>query len=167
MSSPAETLSDVSSMDISDHSSTLDVDMESGEESGDEDVGQDSEGGWSDEESNIEIEALMQTQELNIRHEPVPAPKSSTPFRTQQELAVFQMGMSEMGEAKRVPIGYGLLQAEWGDYGNTYVPYHYIPTRHRGRELRIDLPHDVWYNRALQWAQGLYLMDAIIAMRAT
>ncbi|KAH6891896.1 hypothetical protein BKA70DRAFT_1119370 [Coprinopsis sp. MPI-PUGE-AT-0042] len=133
----------------------------------DADVDMDHDSNWQDEENMSGFNSLTQNQELNIRHEPVPTPKSASPFRTQQEMTVFELALSEMNTAGKVPWGYGVLDDEWDEFGGEYLPYHHIPTRHRGKELKVDLPHDIWYIRAVYWAQALFTMNGVVSLRAS
>ncbi|KAH6899439.1 hypothetical protein BKA70DRAFT_1115451 [Coprinopsis sp. MPI-PUGE-AT-0042] len=133
----------------------LDIHMEDSEGLGtesDTEMGEANEDDWQDKDATPGIDTLTQNQELNICHEPVPTPKSATPFRNEQEMVVFMSATSEMNAEGRVPIGYGVLNDEWDEYGGEYLPFHNIPTRRRGKELRVDLPHDIWYPRAVHWA---------------
>ncbi|KAH6907737.1 hypothetical protein BKA70DRAFT_1104288 [Coprinopsis sp. MPI-PUGE-AT-0042] len=119
---------------------------------------------WEDSEPMEGIGILAEDAGLNIRHEPIPAPKSNNPFDSDVELTVFETLLSAMKEEGRVPVGYGLLPDEWEEFGGQYQPYHDIPARNRGQELRIDLPHEVWHPRAVLWAQGLMLMEKITSV---
>ncbi|KAH6881218.1 hypothetical protein BKA70DRAFT_1125956 [Coprinopsis sp. MPI-PUGE-AT-0042] len=115
---------------------------------------------WEDELTES-IGIIEENEGLNIRHEPIHAPESNSPFNSDVEFSAFKTLLFTMKEEGRVPIGYGLLPDEWDAFGSQYQPYHDIPTRNRGQELRIDLPHEVWHPRAVLWAQGLMHMEKI------
>ncbi|KAF6764346.1 hypothetical protein DFP72DRAFT_799852 [Ephemerocybe angulata] len=103
--------------------------------------------------------AAAHSEGANIRHAPIPVPEAANPFSNRTQFTTFEEALRQAREGHIVPQGYGLFDDEWEEFGGQYKPYEYIPTRHRGRDLRIVLPHDIWFNRAELWAQGLYLMN--------
>lgn len=130
-------------------------------------VSEEIQGDWETDDEDGNISSLKRTEELNICHEPIPAPESTSPFQNAQELEVFQIAMMDMKDDEQLPVGYGLLESEWEDHEGTYLPFHYIPARQRGREYWIDLPHNVWYPQAVLWCRALMIANLIVASRAT
>jgi hypothetical protein len=127
-------------------------------------VDNDDAGEWEEDDRTTEdLGMLFESEEHNIRHEPIQAPESNNPFNSDVKFSAFEVMLSAMKEEQRVPIGYGLLPNEWEAFGGQYQPYHDIPARNRTQELRIDLPHHIWHPRAILWAQGLMLMNKITA----
>ncbi|KAH6908520.1 hypothetical protein BKA70DRAFT_1103473 [Coprinopsis sp. MPI-PUGE-AT-0042] len=136
-----------------------DEDVEMADEESDSDEGN----GWVDvTDMDERVQELAKSEEMNIRHDPIEAPASETPFATEQELDVFRAALRTMEEHNRIPTGYGLLHSEWAN--GDYPPFEAIPARHRGKELQIPLPLEVWYPRAVQWARGHLLMTRMTSM---
>jgi hypothetical protein len=58
-----------------------------------------------------------------------------------------------------VPLGFGVAESEWDE--DTYPEFEDITLGRRGKSLNVCLPFDVWWPRAVAWAQGLDLMVRI------
>ena len=82
-----------------------------------------------------------------MHHEPVAAPKHSSPFENRPELhQTFVDNLGLLGQAGNLPPGYGLHPEEWDEGG--YLPVEHIPHGQRQGIKKIFLPH-VWYPRAI------------------
>lgn len=103
---------------------------------------------------------FMKQYESNINHEPVAVPKHSSPFENRPELhQTFIDNLRLLGQAGKLPPGFGLLPDEWDEEG--YPAVKHIPYGRRDRTKKISLPHDIWYPRAILWGQALFVLNAI------
>lgn len=128
----------------------------------DEDVDDGSErGGDSDDSDGGGIEEMIaDDQEEHIRHEALPVPTSASPFSAVSE-EIFLNTFEEMQRLDVVPEGYGLHPYEWDGMG--YPVFETITVGVGGRKkIRIELPADIWWQRACAWVQGLQLMSTMI-----
>lgn len=104
------------------------------------------------------IAQISNSQETNVRHDPIPVPKHSSPFKTEQDLNAYLRSFQDYVACKKLPTGYGLRRSEWGQDG--YPAFENIPLGRRGRkELCISLSDEIWRPRAEVWGQALYLMN--------
>ena len=122
----------------------------------------------SDEETSSDSEdtiasgtaqCVAQDQQHHVRHPPIPVPESSSPF-TEENVELFLQALHEVRQLEIVPQGLGVSPAEWPDglYGNLET----INFGRGGRQEDIELPFAVWWRRAVEWAQALELMTAIL-----
>lgn len=93
----------------------------------------------------------------NVHSEPVTVPDADSPFATANDETAFRQSVQELQEADYIPP----LFAE--SIADGYPPYKYIRYGRRGKkELRVALPHELWYPRALLWAQALHVLSRVI-----
>jgi hypothetical protein len=135
----------------------MDVDGSDDEDDSDE---------MEDDEEDFEeqIQQILESQEANIHHDPVPVPEHTDPFDSPQERQTFLTSLKIMCQEEIVPCGYQLNPDEWGENG--YPSFEIIPAgRHKRKELRISLPDAVWRPRAELWAQAHHALSNIHYMR--
>jgi hypothetical protein len=98
--------------------------------------------------------------ESNIHHEPIAVPKHSSPFENRPELhQTFLANLHLLGQAGKLPTGFGLLPEEWDEDG--YPGAEPIPYGGRHRTKTISLPHHIWHPRAILWGQALFVLNAL------
>jgi hypothetical protein len=98
-------------------------------------------------------------QEENVHHDPVDVPHNSSPFYGEAR-EVFLDALKQSTQSNIVPEDFGLLPTEWED--GHYPAYESIRTGvKRRKELRIPLPHEIWFPRAAQWGRALFLMSRL------
>ncbi|KAJ3925103.1 MAG: hypothetical protein NXY57DRAFT_907481 [Lentinula lateritia] len=108
------------------------------------------------------IQQIQKEQSKHYRHEPVPTPKHNSPFLGRPDkLQLFCEAIEEFDYAKVIPVNYYLRSEEWEN--GDYPTFEIIPSGRRGtKELRIDLPHTIWFPRAIQWGQYLHIMNHLL-----
>ncbi|KAF9049378.1 hypothetical protein BDZ89DRAFT_941049, partial [Hymenopellis radicata] len=107
-----------------------------------------------------DIEHLVAAdQNANVQNAPViPATKNS-PFSTAETEQLF-LDMIEDNEYQEVvPAGFALLENEWDEGG--YEASEVIKMR-GGKQLKIPLPFDDWWPRAVKWSRSLSTMLRVI-----
>lgn len=87
---------------------------------------------------------------------------SNCPFNNTQ-LALFETGLRLLYENSDLPEGYGVLEHELGSEGFNEQEEIIIGLQKRG--YNIHLPNSVWKPRTQIWAQGLYVLNEILAIR--
>lgn len=122
------------------------------------------------ERDDIDLDALermiAENQEDHIRHRAVKPPRSSVPFSPSLLSSVFIPALEQASESGIVPTGFNLSPAEISSHFGphaTYPDQEVIEIGARRRPIVMQLPLDIWYPRAVQWAQGLSVMNAILA----
>jgi hypothetical protein len=102
-------------------------------------------------------EQLASQQQNHVRHPPIKAPRHQNTFAKDEEV-IFWEAVEDARRGNYIPQGYGVLPGEWE--GGVYPEIEVIQSGNRKRgELEIGLPNDVWFPRALQWAQALHIMS--------
>ncbi|OBZ70899.1 hypothetical protein A0H81_09541, partial [Grifola frondosa] len=120
---------------------------------------EDSEGSDSPE---VELsQHIANTQQPNIRHEPIDVPNHSNPFATEELRQQYFAALNILRHEHSLPAGYGLLPEE---QENGYEACETIRSGRRGRrELEVELPEHVWCPRVELWGQALHLMNYILS----
>ena len=100
-------------------------------------------------------------QSSQFLHEAAAVPKHSNPF-TAPAFTAFTAALAQVHQLQHIPIGLGIREEEWDSDG--YPEIEVIRSSRRGRkELAIELPHSLWYARAIQWCQALEVFNHTIA----
>ena len=109
-------------------------------------------------------QGIAQDQDHHIRHPPVPVPKSRCPFQLDKTLQLFRRTLADVAQKGLVPQGYALRPSEWpsGGYGNEER----MKLGRRGKQLKVVLPFDIWWQRAVRWAQGHEIMTTLLMIEA-
>ena len=103
----------------------------------------------------------MKGIDSNIRHEAIPVPSGPCPF-DQEVLVLFESGFKLITECGDLPSGYGVTLAELGEHG--FEEEEEITIGFNKKGYPIVLPNQIWKCRMELWAQGLYVMTAILAL---
>ncbi|KAJ7508019.1 hypothetical protein B0H11DRAFT_1704680, partial [Mycena galericulata] len=117
-------------------------------------VEDDLDGEWADIDERIEND-----QADDVRHAAIEVPDHHSPFSPEIE-AIFLQGLERMWNEEVIPEGYGLAPEELD--GNAYPHRESIHLGRGGKKISVILPVDVWWPRAVRWAQGLDLMTRIL-----
>ncbi|KAJ7714865.1 hypothetical protein B0H16DRAFT_1340362 [Mycena metata] len=111
-----------------------------------------------EEELENQIEAV---QAQNIRHAPVKVARHHSPFEEAADEATFlELLAIVISQPDVVPEDYGVQPEEWS--GDGYPETETIRTGTNGKELLVVLPRTEWFPRAIQWAQGLDLLNRVL-----
>ena len=96
----------------------------------------------------------------NVHHDAVLVPDAGDPFPSPEAKAVFERSFKQIEDspASKIPAGFLLLQNELE--GTAYPTAETI--RVARKETDIPLPFEIWYPRAVQWAQGLTVMTLVL-----
>jgi hypothetical protein len=104
---------------------------------------------------------VLDDQEANVGHDAVAVPHSRNPFQSEEQLQIFFNAFQEVQEQGLIPPNLGVSAEELHDF-----PYPDSHTLFIGKKKRnsnkISLPIEIWFPRAVRWAQGLYTMTALI-----
>lgn len=113
-----------------------------------------------DEDLNHDIDAhIAAGQEHHIRHEPIPVPDHRNPFNSVEGEAMFFDALNKIATQKIVPAGFGVNATEWDNH--IYPDVEDIKYGRAGNVLSVALPFEIWWPRAVCWAQGLDAMTKI------
>lgn len=126
--------------------------------------------GKSVEDLNVNLDDLddlllqmNQAQDGSVRHEPVACDPVGSPFPSQDILQVFVDLHRHLVDENIVPVGYRLTEEELGAAG--YPATQSFPVGRRGgREEEQELPVEVWYPMAVDWARALDSMNRTMEM---
>jgi hypothetical protein len=112
------------------------------------------------EEYGADVDARQQISadiSKHIHHEAVPTPNGHHPFASEDAVQVFDQALKHVLQTGEVPSNFFLREHEWEQ-----MSYPTVETIKVGRkDVDISLPFEVWYPRAVQWAQGLCLMALV------
>ena len=97
---------------------------------------------------------------MNIRHEAVPVPGTDCPF-DENEMALFENGMSLLLDSGDLPQDYGVTEAELR--GKEFDEWEGIPIGLQKEPCLIQLSSQIWRARTEIWAQGLFILNSILA----
>jgi hypothetical protein len=103
---------------------------------------------------------IRKDQEENIRHTPIKVARHETPFDNAEQEGVFMDLLENVFEENGLPGDYGVCEEEWDQ--EDYPEIEVIRPGTRGREISVVLPRDVWFPRALRWAQALDAMSEVL-----
>ncbi|EIM82167.1 uncharacterized protein STEHIDRAFT_114791 [Stereum hirsutum FP-91666 SS1] len=105
-------------------------------------------------------DTLADDLEEHIRHDAIPVPPSSCPF-SPTSYAIFLAALDEIHAREVIPEGYGIMPEEWAE---RYYPLSETITFGVGgkKKLKVILPEEIWWPRALAWVQGLDLMQTML-----
>ncbi|EJD34136.1 hypothetical protein AURDEDRAFT_176814 [Auricularia subglabra TFB-10046 SS5] len=100
---------------------------------------------------------VQQDQQPNLRHDPIEGPKGENPF-DDDNMQLFKNALAEVISQEIIPSDYGVDPTEWedGDYPDTET------ILIAGRSSEIQLTLAIWWPRAVLWAQGLDVMNAVL-----
>ena len=149
----------------SDHGSDEDADNGSSDSSDSElDMEQDSNSVRSSDSGDISDTVrdgdkdIANSQEKHIRHDAIEVPANHCPFETEEHMHVFVGALNEMREQGIIPTGFDVAEVEWDEDGYPDAEYIKIGRRH----IQVHLPHDIWWPRAVQWVQGLFVLSKLL-----
>ena len=97
-------------------------------------------------------------QDGSVRHEPVACDPAPSPFPTKAIANVFVEHIQYLAAEDIVPVGYGLTEEEVGASGYPTVQRFRVGRR-GGRWEEQELPLEVWYPLAVDWARALDAMN--------
>ncbi|KAL5525461.1 hypothetical protein ACEPAF_9331 [Sanghuangporus sanghuang] len=97
----------------------------------------------------------IENNEHDLHVESVQVPETRFPFFDPQTEDIFFDSVREAMERGIMPRGFGIRQEEWPDDG---YPTGEILKVGKNPEVLIALPLEIWFERALLWARGLYVM---------
>lgn len=105
----------------------------------------------------LDVDPALQpriSRELNFYHEPVKVPRHQDPFNHNQ-YAVFAEHLERYREEEHVPEGFLETEETWRD-----DPFENLTSGRRSiQRVPIELPMDIWFPRALLWAQAVKSME--------
>lgn len=101
--------------------------------------------------------AIAGDQDHNIRHEAIAVLENECPFDSEDATAIFCQALQDVKSAEIVPQHFGVAEIEWDGpfYGQTET------VKVGRKDVEIVLPFQIWWPRAVEWAQGLELMVRI------
>ena len=118
----------------------------------------------ADEEESVNLVGdigvhVESNQQANIHHDPVDVAKHSSPFKS-DILNLFHQALYDLCKHNLVLDHLGVSADKWP---NGYPTHETIATGMRsGKRLSVALPLDIWWPRAILWAQGLCIMQQFI-----
>ncbi|KAJ7138666.1 hypothetical protein C8R46DRAFT_1271677, partial [Mycena filopes] len=103
--------------------------------------------------------AIAGDQHHNIRHDAIDVVENKCPFSSEDAVAMFSLAVDQVSSAGIIPKHLGVAETEWEErfYGETEV------VKIGRKEVEIQLPFQIWWPRAVTWAQGLEVMSRIQA----
>ena len=106
---------------------------------------------------------IAEEQAPQFLHEPANVPKQTNPFNHQGLEIVFKQALDKVQGLGHIPSGLGIREEEWDDEG--YSKMEAILSKWWGqKELVIELPHFLWYPRAVKWCQALEVLNYTMAL---
>lgn len=96
---------------------------------------------------------ISKGQEVHVRHPPVEAARSNSPFRSTLELEAFQQALQQATSSDLCPAYLGL--------DSSYEPSETFYTGRSRKGITVPLPYDVWYPRILLWCRAIDLVTRI------
>jgi hypothetical protein len=100
-------------------------------------------------------EIIADQAAANVLHKSINVPDNRCPF-DEGPRNVFLALLGEIQAQNIIPEGYAVMEQEWA---HGFYPNREAINIGRGRkETDIVLPFDVWWPRAVSWAQGLDLL---------
>jgi hypothetical protein len=101
--------------------------------------------------------------QCNIRHAPVRVPRHQNPFdENPAALETFQRVLGEVVQRKLVPEGLDVRPEEWDAEGYPEVVTLRAGFYSRKKRMEIILPTEIWYPRAVLWAQAVYVLTDVL-----
>ncbi|KAL0958446.1 hypothetical protein HGRIS_000589 [Hohenbuehelia grisea] len=97
---------------------------------------------------------IARDQETHIRHAAIDTPEEEQPFRTEQASRTFRKVLNEVTQRGIIPEGYTLD-------ADSYNEVEVIKLGRAGKREEIQLPYEIWWPKAVKWAQGLDIMTRI------
>ena len=114
----------------------------------------------SEDADPVELDdELAADQERHVRHPPIPVPNNNSPFDEEGELSFIQC-LHDVRALELVPEHYGLTEDEWEE--GVYGEEEHISRGRNSRQMGVELPFQIWWPRAVAWAQGLELMGQLL-----
>lgn len=99
-------------------------------------------------------------QQSNIRHAAVDVPDTSNPWQSAHVVNIFRQALTEAQDNNIIPDHLMVMPDDWP---NGYPTHEFITSGTRsGKRLLIALPYDIWWPRAVLWAQSLRIMQQLI-----
>jgi hypothetical protein len=121
--------------------------------------------GDSDDEVESEIdmtsveERIALEQGSDIRHDAIEVPLGESLFDEETE-RLFLNALTEIQRRNPTPSGYGVAQEEWPEDG--YPSNETIKVGRGKKSVMVELPVEVWWPRAVRWAQALDLLNRVL-----
>ncbi|KLO16315.1 hypothetical protein SCHPADRAFT_914084 [Schizopora paradoxa] len=112
--------------------------------------------GHPEDEPNNEVAEMIARisadQDHAIRHEAIDVPATTSPFESNEGLALFRTSLEQAVTQNVMPEGFEDVCGEWEESEG-------IGSGRRGeRRLLIRLPAEIWKPRALAWARSYQIM---------
>ncbi|KAJ7734734.1 hypothetical protein DFH07DRAFT_754295, partial [Mycena maculata] len=104
-------------------------------------------------------EFIADDQADDVGHAAIEVPTHTSPFSPEIEYVFFN-ALEDLKTQAVIPDGYGLAPEELN--GAPYPSRESIHLGRGGKKISIILPLEVWWPRAVLWAQGLDLMTRIL-----
>jgi hypothetical protein len=103
--------------------------------------------------------AIAEDQDRHIRHAPIDVVENECPFDSEDAMGIFSAALQEVKLTGIIPESFGVAEHEWEErfYGETEV------VKVGRKDVEIALPFQLWWPRAVVWAQGLEIMVRIQA----
>ena len=123
---------------------------------------------WEDVNEEEEVtgdiaSCIADEQASQFLHKAANVPKQTNPFNNQDLQAVFQQALNQVQGIGHTPNGLGIRKEEWDSEG--YPEVEVIHSNYQGqKDLMIELPHSLWYPRAIKWCQGLEVLNHTLAL---
>ncbi|KAJ6608014.1 hypothetical protein B0H10DRAFT_1816739, partial [Mycena sp. CBHHK59/15] len=99
-------------------------------------------------------------QDRHIRHEPIGVVETECPFASAEAITIFSSALKDVQSAGIIPRHFGVAETEWEGsfYGETET------VKVGRKEAQIVLLFEIWWPRAVAWAQALDIMVNIQAV---
>ncbi|KAF6742667.1 hypothetical protein DFP72DRAFT_830191 [Ephemerocybe angulata] len=93
----------------------------------------------------------------HVHHKAVPVPPTSPPFHSPEATTLFDQSLAQAIASGEIPAGFLLLNGERD--GFVYPTTESIKIARK--YVDVALPFELWYPRAVLWAQGLRIMTLV------
>ncbi|KAK6983886.1 Integrase catalytic domain-containing protein [Favolaschia claudopus] len=98
--------------------------------------------------------AIAGDQDRHIRHDAIEVADNQSPFESSEALGIFSDILKDVSLQGIIPTNFGVAQSEWE--GNSYGETEFVKVGRK--DVEIALPFDIWWPRAVLWAQGMEIM---------
>ena len=107
-------------------------------------------------------QAIAGDQDRHIRHEAIEVVDNQFPFNSVEGGDIFTGAFNEVRAEGIIPEQMGVAETEWEDgvYGEIEL------VKVGRKEAEVVLPFEIWWPRAVAWAQGLEIMTKIQAVES-
>ncbi|KAJ7185054.1 hypothetical protein C8R46DRAFT_1300877 [Mycena filopes] len=121
-------------------------------------------GKYADNFENVHPDILQRyanaNQDRHVRHDTIEVTANKFPFNSEAAELLFSSSLKEARESGIIPVGLGVAEEEWE--GGIYTEAELVKVGRK--EVEVALPFQIWWPRAVIWAQGLELMAKIQAV---